>query len=256
MLKSKVREILSAYRAGGPETEEPLFKQAKAAAAADPELAQWWAEQQEFDRVIATKLAGAEVPRDLQARIMAQKERAPSQIERHLSVRSGWSRGLLLAAASIVALAVIFSSWRGAFQPAASLADFRDEMVSFVRLDPPLDVESSQLARLTAFLQEHGAPAQLHLPEKLQQLDAVGCRRLRYRGQEVALVCFKRADGELVHMFAIDRSAFAKRKGNRTDPDFVLEKDWATASWAEGDHVYLLATKGSRETLQQYLRSS
>jgi hypothetical protein len=81
MDKAEIRAILSAYRPG-EETEDPRFQQAKAAAEADPELAQWWAEQQEFDRVISSKLMSTEVPRDLKARILAHDARTLAQANR------------------------------------------------------------------------------------------------------------------------------------------------------------------------------
>ncbi len=247
MDKAEIRAILSAYRVNEPETEDARFQQAKAEATADPELAQWWTEQQELDRVIAAKLQSGDVPRGLKTQLTAWEKRTVQ--------RNSWNRGILLAAASIVALAVMFSSWRGPFQPAVSLAEYRDEMVSFVRLDPPLDLESSQMTRLTAFLKEQGGPSQISLPRQLQELDLAGCRRLRFRGHDVALVCFQRGNGELVHLFVVDRKALAKRTGSG-DPQFAAEEDWMTATWVEGEHAYLLTLKGSRETLEKYIGTS
>ena len=248
MDKPEIRAILSAYRSGEPEIDDARVQQAKAAAEADPELARWWAEQQELDHVIAAKLQSAEVPRHLKTQLMAWEQRSVR--------RDSWNRGILLAAASIVVLAVLFSSWRGAFQPAVSLAEYRDEMVSFIRLDPPLDLESAQLSRVTSFLQEKGAPSQIELPDKLRQLDLAGCRRLRFRGHDVALLCFKRGNGELVHLLVVDRKALARLASSSKDPQFAGEADWMTASWAEGEYVYLAATKGSREALEKYISNS
>lgn len=246
MNKSEIRAILSAYRAGEPATLDPRFQQAKAEAEADPELAQWWAEQQELDRVISAKLASAEVPRDLKTQLTAWEKRAVR--------RSSWNRGVMLAAASIVALAVLFSSWRGPFQPAASLAEYRDEMVSFVKLDPPLELKSPQLPRLTEFLKETGAPSQIDIPQGLHQLPATGCRTLRFRGQDVALICFKRETGDLIHLFVVDRNAFPKwRSSSGKNPQFAAEGNWTTATWSDEEHTYLLTAKGTRETLERYL---
>jgi hypothetical protein len=150
----------------------------------------------------------------------------------------------------------MFSAWRGAFRPAVSLAEYRDEMVSFLRLDPPLDIESAELSRLTSFLQEKGAPSQIQLPDKLRQLDPAGCRWLRFRGQDVALLCFKGSDGGMVHLLVVDRKAFLRLASNSKDPQLAAEDDWMTASWVEGQYVYLVAAKGSRETLEKYTRSS
>jgi hypothetical protein len=248
MDKSEIRAILSAYRPGEPEIDDARFQQAKAAAEADPELARWWAEQQELDRVIAANVQSAEVPRDLKMQLTAWEQRSVR--------RDSWSRGIWLAAASIVALAVLFSAWRGAFQPAPSLAEYRDEMVSFIRLSPPLDLESAQLSRLTSFLQEKGAPSQIHLPEKLRQLDPVGCRRLRFRGHDVALLCFEGGGGEIVHLLVIDRKALARVSSSSKDPEVAGEEEWMTAAWVEGDYVYLVSAKGSREALEKYISHS
>jgi len=249
MDKSEIRAILSAYRAGEPETQDPRFAQARAEAEADPELAQWWAEQQELDRVISAKLLSVEVPRELKTQLTVWEKRSVQ--------RSNWNRGIMLAAASIVALAVLFGSWRGPFQPAVSLADYRDEMVSFVKLDPPLELESSQLPRLTAFLEENGAPSGLNIPQGLQQMDAAGCRKLRFRGHDVALICFKRDDnGKLVHLFVVDRKAVAKLRGTRADPQFAEQGEWMTATWVDGEHAYLFAAKGTRPPVEKFLGTS
>lgn len=228
--------------------QEARFREATAAADADPELAQWWAEEQEFDRVVASKLESAEVPRNLKARLTASENRTVR--------RSNWTRPALLAAASIIALAVLFGSWRGPFQPQASLAEYRDEMVSFVRLDPPLELKSADLSRLTEFLKESGAPSGIDVPRRLQDLDPAGCRKLRFRGQDVGLLCFKRGDGELVHLFVINRKAMGKVKNRRDNPQYAAEGDWMTASWMDNDHAYLLATKGNRESLAKYFATS
>jgi len=249
MDKSEIRAILSAYRAGDPETQDPRFQQARAEAEADPEVAQWWTEQQELDRVISAKLLSVEVPRELKTQLTAWEKRSVQ--------RSTWNRGILLAAASIVALAVLFGSWRGPFQPASSLAEYRDEMVSFVKLDPPLELESSQLPRLTAFLEENGAPSGLNIPQGLQQMDAAGCRKLRFRGRDVALICFKRDDnGELVHLFVVDRKAVAKLRSTKADPQFAEQGEWMTATWVDGEHAYLFAAKGTRPTVEKFLGTS
>lgn len=247
MDKSEIRAILSAYRPGEPETADARFQEAKAQAEADPELARWWAEQQEVDRVLAAKLQNARVPADLRSRVTAWEKRGAR--------RSNWNRAILLAAASIIALAVLFGSWGGLFQPAISLADYRDEMVSFVKLTPPLDLKSDELPRITTFLEKTGAPARFTLPRGLGEMEPVGCRTLRFRGHDVALVCFKRTDGRLVHLFVVDRGALPRlaRDGSR---DYSAQGEWTTAAWAEGGRAYLVAVEGDRATLEKYLTNS
>lgn len=250
MDNTKARSILSAYRAGEAHAGDARFEEARKLAEADPALAQWWQEEQEIDRLIGLKLEGVAVPAGLKERLL--NEEPPT-----VTFRPTWPRKITLLAASIVLLAVFFGSWRGLFQPAISLADYRDEMVSFVRLDPPLDLKASQLSRLTAFLQENGAPSDLNIPQGLQEMDAAGCRKLRFRGRDVALICFKRDDnGELVHLFVVDRKAVARLRSTRTDPQFAEQGEWMTATWVDGEHAYLFVAKGTRPTVEKVLGTS
>lgn len=249
MDKSEIRALLSAYRPGDPETADPRFQQAKAEAEADPELAPWWAEQQEVDRIFSFKLQSAKVPPDLKKRITAWEKRG--------SRRSSWNRAAMLAAACIVALAVLFGSWRGPFQPAVSLADYRDEMVSFIRIDPSLDMNTSDLSRISTFLENGGAPSQLKFPEKLEQTQhLLGCRILRFRGHDVALVCFGREQGELIHVFVVDRAAMSDLRERDKVLHYQKVGAWMTASWVEGNQAYLLTVEGDRAKLEKYLTSS
>ena len=245
----EARSILSAYRAGESLGGDARFEDALHEAERDPALAQWWDEEQELDRVIADKFQGGKIPAGLKARLLE-----PNLI--HLPTRASWPRRIALLAASIVLLAVFFGSWRGLFQPANSLADYRDEMVSFVRLDPALDLKTAQLARVTEFLKERAAPNELEMPPGLQQMEPVGCRTLRYRGADVALVCFRRADGNLVHLFVIERPGMGKSLASRQEPKFAAAGEWMTASWTRGGHVYLLAAKGDHDAIAKYFGTS
>ena len=241
----EVRSVLSAYRAGEECDQEPRFAQARRQLQADPEMADWWKDEQELDRLIGLKLESIPVPAGLKERLLA----AETLISRTQVI---WPRKIALLAASIVLLAVFFGSWQGLFQPATTLADYRDEMISFVRLDPALDLKTSQLSEVRAFLKQRAAPSELALSPRLQQMSPLGCRTLRFRGRDVALVCFRGEDGGLIHLLVIGRKAMGKN-GDNGKPQFAQEGEWMTAAWKDHAHAYLLAAKGSRETLAKYL---
>lgn len=249
MDSGEIRSLLSLYRAGDDELKDPRFDEARERLETDPALARWWAEEQELDRVIASKLQNTHVPVGLKARILERRE---SVIPFRATT---WTRKLTLLAAVIVILAVLFSSWRGVFQPAGALADYRDEMVSFVKVNPTLELETSNLAQVSAYLGERGAPSNVRVPTKLQQMEPVGCRVLRFRGHDVSLICFKRGDGKLVHLFVMDRAAFSRLRSDGA-ASFQEQGDWTTAMWTEGNQAYLLATQGDRARLEKYLSSS
>ncbi len=249
MDRAEVRLLLSVYRADDSAAGGARLTEALAQVDADPELARWWKEEQEVDRIIASKLATTHVPAGLKARLLSAAEPRPSP------VRPAWSRAVLLAAASIVALAVLFSSWRGPFQPAVSIADFRNEMVSFVKVAPSLEMESSDMGRVKDFLAKANAPAQFTVPKKLQKYDPIGCRVLRFRGEDVSLICFKISDAKPAHLFVTSPKKIGTVR-RASAPVYASEQGWMTASWTEGGNTYLLAVKAERAELEKILGTS
>lgn len=243
--ETSLRGILSVHRGSDSESIDPRLGEARRTAESDPELGQWWAAEREQDRIIGAKLGSVAVPAGLKARLLSPAE--PS-----MAARPGWTRPILLAAACLIALAVFFGSWRGPFRPAVTLADYRDEMVGFIKVDPTLEMKSPDLAQVENWLQKSKAPSQLALPKKLQGLEPIGCRTLRFRGHDVALVCFKRNEGGLLHLFVLKRAALPDSM-NKKEPQISSEGNWMTATWSNGDQVYLITAQGDRQDIEAYL---
>ena len=240
------RGMLSVHRGGDAEAIDPRLADARTKAESDPALKEWWATDQEQDRTISAKLASLPVPAGLKARLLEPPPEVSAEPPR------GWTRVALLAAACLVALAVLFGSWRGPFQPAVSLADYRDEMVGFIKVDPNLEMKSPDLAKVESWLQKNNAPSQLVLPKKLRDLEPVGCRTLRFRGHDVALVCFKRNEGGLLHLFVLNRAALPDEIKDKA-PQISPEGTWMTAAWGDGDQVYLITAQGDEKVIEAYL---
>jgi hypothetical protein len=243
MDRREARSILSLHRADEPVNDERLA-QAKELAAKDPELARWWVEDHEIDDAIATQLAAIPVPTDLKERLLSAAMPLPTP-QRH------WRRPILLAAAAIVALAALFGLWRGPFKSAPSLADYRNEMVRFISVWQPLDLETSDLARINDFLEKSGAPSGFDIPQQLRSLEPVGCRKLRFRGKDVALICFKQGGAQVAHLFVINRNAV---RGLDAKPQFTAQGKWTTAGWTKDHHCYLLLVEGGHTAAEKYTR--
>lgn len=250
MDESADRSILRIYHAGERGVDDVRSEELKRRAETDPDFVRWSLEEDEFDRVIGLKIQSIPVPGDLKSRLLSlQKTVTPSRVSR--------TRKLALLAAAIVVLAVFFGSWQGPFQPAVSLADYRDEMVSFIRIDPFLEMETPELSRITAFLKNAGAPSRLDLPQKLPRMQhPLGCRILRFRGQDVTLVCFGREQGELVHLFIVNRAALSHLRKRDKALRYQAVGAWMTATWIDGDQAYLITVEGDRAKLEKYLSSS
>lgn len=247
MDKQEARALLSVHRAN-ENVGDPRFAAVEEIAAGDPELTRWWAEDQDIDRAITARLAAAAVPADLEARLASH-----SAVTSPVPQRP-WRRSVVLAAAAMIALAVVFNFWRGSFQPAASLADYRDEMVSFIKTTPSLEMETDKLDRISQFLETSGAPSQLEIPKALRELAPVGCRVLRFRGNDVTLICFRRTDGHIAHLFVVRRGALPRLPDA---PQYAAAEDgWITAAWNGGDYDYLVAVQGDRATAEKLTADS
>ena len=256
MNKDEIRKILASVRPGGQDAADPLIASAKESAQKDPELARWFEEQQEFDRKFAEALGEIPIPAGLQTRIMAAASGRIRQPSRSLiRQRSLWPRRFGWAAAAIAVLVALFSFSRALFQPAVSLADFRGEMISFIKLVPPLELESPDLERIQTWLGRTDAPADVSVPPGLSALEPVGCRVLFFRGQKVTLICFRRSGTKLVHLLVLDHLALQSLRSDGA-PVFVQEGEWMTAAWREKGRIYLLAAQGDRALLERYLQKS
>ncbi len=249
MTRAEAREILGVYRPGTEDADDPFFAEALKMAAADEELARWFVEEQAFDNLIAEKLAEnsparSEAPETLLAALSSGSARV---------VRWDFRRALALAAG--LALLASLATWLllpARESGAGTLAAFRSEMVTFVKLPPALDLETSDLAKVRSFLENRGIVQTVAVPGGTDRLPPLGCRALMFRGHRVALICFEREDGELVHLLIADRDAMAG-PALTGGPQYAQEGEWSTAAWNEGDRVYMLATKGGPEAVRAYL---
>ena len=245
MDRREARSILSLHRADEPVNDERLA-QAKELAAKDPDLARWWAEDREIDDAIATQLAAVSVPADLKARLM-------SRAKPLVTPQSRWRSPAVLAVAAIVVLAVFFGLWKGPLKPAASLADYRAEMVRFFSVWQPLDLQTNNLTDINSFLAKSGAPSGFDIPQPLRDLEPIGCTKLRFRGDDVAVICFKRGNGKIAHLFVINRKAV---QGVGPSPNFANQGNWATAAWVKGDCDYLLTVQGDQREAAKLIGNS
>jgi hypothetical protein len=127
-------------------------------------------------------------------------------------------------------------------------------MISFVKLAPPLELETSDLGDIARFLDGAHAPSpdRSGIPSGLKALEAAGCRVLSFRGHRVTLICFKRGNGKLAHLLILDRADLLRLPATAR-PEFEREGEWMTAAWKEAELGYMLAAQGDETLLQNYL---
>ncbi|PYK08694.1 MAG: hypothetical protein DME65_13595 [Verrucomicrobia bacterium] len=249
MTKEEAKRILAAYRPGDQDRLDSHFAEALQETERDAELARWFAEEREFDRTVAAHVSSVPVPFGLKTRILANV--APGS-----NTRSRWVAALAAAATAAAAmffLAQLIGVWRATGQHAGSLSDYEQEMMSFVKLPPPLEMESLEMGPIKQWILERKAPL-AEIPPGIAAVETMGCRILYFRGYPVTLICF--CHGQTVaHLLMVDRAALVGLKP-RNPPVVTSRGDWTTATWVDQHYAYMVAVHDKPTAARQYLPHS
>jgi hypothetical protein len=246
MTKEEAKRILAAYRPGDQDRLDSHFAEALQETERDAQLAQWFAEEREFDRAVATHVSSVPVPFGLKTRILAN-------MTPRSDTKSRWVAALAAAATAAVALfflAQSISIWRASGPHSGSLSDYEQEMMSFVKLPPPLEMESLEMGPIKQWIEERKAPL-AEIPPGIAAVETMGCRILHFRGYPVTLICF--CHGQTVaHLLMVDRAAVSGPKAENT-PVVTSQGDWTTATWVDQHYAYMIAVHDKPAAARQYL---
>lgn len=244
MDNQQAKFILECYRPDGQDAIDPHFAEALQQAERDPDLANWFAAERALDAAIAGKIKQAPVPADLRAAILdSQNIGTPNKPRRNV---------LFALAAAIVLLGVLAATFWLKPSAANNFAACRNELVGSISTPFELDYKSDKLTEVRQWLRNQESLPDFVVPAGLGLLPSIGCRTLRWEGKPIALICFLVKGNEAVHLFLISRSALPNAPTN-SEPEFVQVGEWLTASWSQGELVYLFAGQGDEAALRKYL---
>lgn len=245
MNNEEAQFILRAYRPGGQDADDPQFAEALQMVRSDPQLAVWFAEEMSLDAAIGSKLRDTRVPADLRAAILAGRnmvERVP-----------GWRRGTVWAlAASVVFLLALAAVW---LRPpgGSSLAAYRNAMAEMLSSGQyQLGNHNESVENLQQWLSAHQGVGDFALPAGMKNFPGYGCVVLNWNEKKVTMLCLRSRENGIVHLFVLDRRALPDAPPPGAT-QFAKAGEWMTASWTQGDKIYLLASGGDREALQRML---
>ncbi len=251
MDEQEARLILQASRPGDVDLNDPQVAAALQLAEQNPELVRWRAEEEAFDRAMAAHLAAMPTPFGLKTRLLAEAAPSPAP-SRWLR----WIFSLAGVAAVLFLLLQVADFWRYPAPSEKLVSEWSSEMVSFIKISPPLEMESDNLGAIKDWVAEKkAAPVPADVPPQIAALQPVGCRVLSFRGHEVTLICFDRGDDRLAHLFTVDRAVLPELQPGAA-PVYSSSGEWVTASWAEGNRAYMVTVQGDRAALQRFLPSA
>ena len=248
MTRQEAMLILGAHTLS-PEAQSPELREARAMAEQDRQLGAWLQGQCEFDEAVAAAFEVTPVPAGLRDHLL-ESYRAPVPAPKSAGRDAMLKVWLALAAVVVIAGAgVLWTNLTGH----KGLAWEDDALVAMARIetDPPhiLDLLTHDMEAVKARLAKSGTPLPEGLPIALTPGKMVGCKSVKIGGHEASIVCFEIEPGVVGHVAVISvGDAGALPKGH---PDFGKNGEWATAQWAGDGKVYLMATRGSSDSLKK-----
>jgi hypothetical protein len=228
---AEAKRILIAHRPGCDPATDPDVAAALEQVGQDPELAQWWERQQAFHASMKKSFGEIPVPERLRDQIRARARITPFP---------WWQRPRAWAAAAalvlLIGLAALF--WRPGTQE-GTFETFRSRMVRSVLRQYRMDIQTNDLASIRRFLATNNAPADFRLSPKLMQLPPMGAGLMSWQTGRASMVCLDTGPTGTAFLFVVNLADVKKAPG--VSPDFVQVNRLMTASWVDGETVYLLA---------------
>lgn len=251
MNRDDIKQILLLYRPGTADADDPQIAEALALAKSDAELARWLEEHCGRQSALRAKFRQITPPAGLLEQINSEHAANARAVS--------WRRPLALALAAIIILGCAsFLLLRSQASSENDLTQFRSRMVRMALTGYAMDLETNNMAPLRAYLAQRNAPSNYALSPKLQAATVTGCAVKKWQGANVSLICFRTGEplaaGESsdLWLFVADRGALKNASPSKM-PQLAKVNRLMTATWVQGDKLYLLGVAGDEETIRAYL---
>lgn len=235
------QQILIACRPGTSDLDSAEARAALEQVERDPELQQWWRQQQSFHRSLSGAFGQAPIPADLRDEILGRIR---------ILELPWWRKPIVMGAAAAILVFVINVAlfWKSA--PDETLPTFRSRMVGNVLRQYAMDIETNDMRAIRDFLGKAGAPSTYQLPAGLAQRPPVGAGVLSWQDRRVSMVCLDSQTQGTLFLFVVNDPAL---RASAAQQEYAAVHDLMTVSWTEGTNTYLLAGHGRKEWLAKQL---
>ena len=250
MNSNEAKTNLLLYRPGTADADDPEVAESLRIAQHDPQLTGWLEEHCARQEVLRSKFRKIAPPEGLREQILSEHAAFSNITVRRRSV-------VVAMAAAFAVLIGLVLLW---IQPHAEnkFTNYRTRMVSTALRGYTMNLETNDLAQIHAFLAQQRSLSDYVLPAALQKVAATGCATLTWQSAKVAMVCFHTGkplppgENSDLWLFVIPRASVtdAPPVGSL---QFAKVNKLITASWTQGDKVYLLGTEGDEQTVKRFL---
>ena len=251
MNRDEAKNILLLLRHDTADAKDPQIAEALALAKRDPELAVWLEAHCARQLAVGEKFRQIAVPAGLKEQIISEQAASERRISRRQTLRFALAVVILLFGA----LAVFWFPHRA---PDDTLAIYQNQMVSIALRGYGMDLVTNDPAQIRTFLAQKQAPSDYVLPAALQKAGVVGCAVEGWQNAKVSMICFRTgkilAPGEPsdLWLFVVDRTLVNGLSAGNL-PQFSKVNRLVTATWTQGDKLYLLGTEGGEQAIRKFL---
>jgi hypothetical protein len=257
MNRDEAQNILLLYRPGTADSDDPQVIEALALAQQDVELARWFGEHCAQQEILRAKLRQIPVPAGLKEQIISEQAALTGIAARRRNVLAG----VLAVAAIVVSLLVVSRTLipRGAgTKDYNTLANYQGQMIGIASSAYRMDYSTNDLTQIRAYLAKNGAPAEYTVPAPLEKTATTGCAIESWGNARVSMICFRTGKalppnqpGDL-WLFVVDRTS-VKNAPSAGPPQLARIHQLMTATWTQGDKLYLLGTEGDEQSVRRFL---
>jgi hypothetical protein len=243
----QAREVLSRYRPGDSNSGDALMAEALSMAQHDPQLATWFGKH----CAAHTRIPGE--PMEFPAPIVPPPFPIKAADDREHIIPLNRLAFLMLAA-TILVLAIAALAAHFTTPPDNTFADYRSRMARLVQRSYPMKITAGDQAEIREYLRTNAGPYDFTLPRALEQMPAKGGAVLTWHNQPVSLLGLDAGGNTNLFLFLVRRSAFHSLPVP-TNTQFIRIGRLMTASWSDGDDIYLLAGPDDVVAIHNYLNA-
>lgn len=251
MNHDEAKNILLLYRHGTPDADDPQIAEALALADRDRELKNWLVNHCARQFVLREHFRQVSAPAGLKEQILSEQAAQDKMIY--------WQPKFALAAVAVlVVLVALAPFWFSHRSYDDTLDIYQNQMAGVALRGYAMDLTTNDPVQIRAYLAQNHAPSDFVWPEMLKQASLAGCAVEGWQGVKVSMICFRTGNASMpdgpsnLWLFVVDR-ALVRGSPMGPSPQFSKVNRLTTATWTQGDKLYLLGTDGDEQTLKQYL---
>lgn len=251
MNRDEAKNILLLYRHGTADADDPQIAGALALAERDQELKDWLVKHCARQYVLRENFREISAPAGLKEQIISEQ----TVQEKIIFWRPKFALAAMAALLLLVALSPFWVLHRGHDD---TLTIYQNRMAGVALRGYAMDLVTNNPEQIRAYLAQHHAPADFALPVALKQAALTGCAVEGWQGVKVSMICFRTGrplapGGQSdLWLFVVDRASVRGVPAGDS-PQFSQVNRLITATWTQGDKLYLLGTEGDERAIQQYL---